>query len=258
MSLIHRKVKNLNASTITLRIPGFNPRNPVVIAPGVTVDLLTLVSEDELEAMELELNTLVDKGILQSIETVDTAVLHKADADVITTTDLTNHTLDADAHHTRYQDTEALAASVLSGALQSGEAGNSKAATHNAVLTGIGTDLNLSAAAQLAIANDHTHSNQALLDTYTQTEVDLADAVTKKHDGASQDTAIGLKATKSVAIVAGDSVVTAVVDAPVQTASYVQADVEAIRALANDLKAKYNVAVTLINELKTRIDVMNT
>ena len=28
----------------------------------------------------------------------------------------------------------------------------------------------------------HTHDNKALLDTYTQTEVDLADAVAKKHD----------------------------------------------------------------------------
>lgn len=28
----------------------------------------------------------------------------------------------------------------------------------------------------------HTHANKALLDTYTQTETDLADAVTKKHE----------------------------------------------------------------------------
>ncbi len=231
MSLIHRKVKNLNSSSITLRIPGFNPRNPVVIAPGVTVDLLTLVSEDELEAMEVELNTLVNKGILQSIATVDTAVLHKADVDVITSTDLTNHTADADAHHTRYTDPEALGATVLSGALQSGEGGATKAATHNAVLTGIGTDLNLSAVAQNAIA--------------------------QAHDGGAQDTAITGKATKSTAIVASDSVVTVVADANVQTGSYVQVDVESIRTLANDLKAKYNAAVTLINELKIRIDVMN-
>lgn len=231
MSLIHRNVKNLNASTITLRIPGFNPRNPVVIAPGVTVDLLTLVSEDELEAMELELNKLVDAGILQSLGTVDTAVLHKADVDLSSSDDLSEHTIDVSAHHSKYTDGEALAASVISGALISGEGGGIKAATHNSVLTGIATDSNLSAAAQAAI---------------------LA-----SHDGVAQDTAIGLKATKSVAIVAGNSVVTAVSDANIQTASYVQVDVESIRTLANDLKAKYNAAVTLINELKTRIDAMN-
>ncbi len=32
----------------------------------------------------------------------------------------------------------------------------------------------------------HTHSNKALLDTYTQTEVDLADAVSKKHDHSNK------------------------------------------------------------------------
>lgn len=30
--------------------------------------------------------------------------------------------------------------------------------------------------------NEHTHSNKALLDTYTQTEENIADAVTKKHN----------------------------------------------------------------------------
>ena len=36
-----------------------------------------------------------------------------------------------------------------------------------------------------AATNSHTHSNKALLDTYTQTESDLADAVTKKHNHAN-------------------------------------------------------------------------
>lgn len=71
----------------------------------------------------------------------------------------------------------------------------------------------------------HTHANKALLDTYTQTEVNLADAVAKKHshanaaeldkfadgDKAKLDTAVqsitagtGLKATKTGADVAVD------------------------------------------------------
>lgn len=34
-------------------------------------------------------------------------------------------------------------------------------------------------------ADSHTHANKALLDTYTQTEADLADAVAKKHEHAN-------------------------------------------------------------------------
>lgn len=39
---------------------------------------------------------------------------------------------------------------------------------------------------QSAITNSHTHSNKSLLDTYTQTEVDLADAVSKKHSHSNK------------------------------------------------------------------------
>lgn len=44
-------------------------------------------------------------------------------------------------------------------------------------------DDNLSSAANTAISNSHAHSNKALLDTYTQTEANIADAVSKKHNG---------------------------------------------------------------------------
>lgn len=40
-----------------------------------------------------------------------------------------------------------------------------------------------------AVTNKHTHTNKATLDTYTQTEVNLVDAVTKKHT-ANTDTAL--------------------------------------------------------------------
>ena len=42
-------------------------------------------------------------------------------------------------------------------------------------------DDNLSAEVNSAISAKHTHSNKTTLDTYTQTEADLADAVSKKH-----------------------------------------------------------------------------
>lgn len=45
-------------------------------------------------------------------------------------------------------------------------------------------------------ANTHTHNNKALLDTYTQTEADLADAVAKKHSHANADVLNGITANK--------------------------------------------------------------
>ena len=50
-------------------------------------------------------------------------------------------------------------------------------------------DLNTDLAAKInaSTAANHTHDNKALLDTYTQTEADLADAVAKKHAHANAD-----------------------------------------------------------------------
>lgn len=45
----------------------------------------------------------------------------------------------------------------------------------------------------------HTHSNKALLDTYTQTEVDLADAVAKKHEHTNKTVLDGITAEKVTA-----------------------------------------------------------
>lgn len=51
------------------------------------------------------------------------------------------------------------------------------------------SDLNTDLAAKInaSTAANHTHDNKALLDTYTQTEADLADAVAKKHSHANAD-----------------------------------------------------------------------
>ena len=45
----------------------------------------------------------------------------------------------------------------------------------------------------------HTHDNKALLDTYTQTEADLADAVAKKHEHSNLEVLEGVTAAKVVA-----------------------------------------------------------
>ena len=44
--------------------------------------------------------------------------------------------------------------------------------------------------------DSHTHSNKALLDTYTQTEANLADAVAKRHDHANAGVLDGINAEK--------------------------------------------------------------
>jgi hypothetical protein len=45
-------------------------------------------------------------------------------------------------------------------------------------------------------AIDHEHSNKALLDTYTQTEANLADAVAKKHEHTNKTVLDGVTAEK--------------------------------------------------------------
>ena len=47
--------------------------------------------------------------------------------------------------------------------------------------------------------NSHSHDNKALLDTYTQTEEDLADAVAKKHEHANAEVLNGISAEKVTA-----------------------------------------------------------
>lgn len=48
-------------------------------------------------------------------------------------------------------------------------------------------------------SDTHTHANKALLDTYTQTEADLADAVAKKHSHANATVLDGVTAEKVAA-----------------------------------------------------------
>lgn len=52
--------------------------------------------------------------------------------------------------------------------------------------------------AQSFATNSHTHSNKSLLDSYTQTEANLADAVAKKHDAVTLGTANGLSLSGQV------------------------------------------------------------
>lgn len=57
----------------------------------------------------------------------------------------------------------------------------------------------LSTEVQAAIGKAHEHANKDLLDTYTQTEANLADAVTKKHEHANAGVLDGITAEKVAA-----------------------------------------------------------
>ena len=106
-------------------------------------------------------------------------------------------TVDAEGHVTAASAvTKAELATIIGEATQS-ESGLMSAADKKAVdelgsiakLNEIG-ETNLSEALKKKIdaasTAQHTHSNKDLLDTYTQTETDLADAVSKKHDHANK------------------------------------------------------------------------
>lgn len=80
-------------------------------------------------------------------------------------------------------------------------------------------------------ADTHTHSNKALLDTYTQTEANLADAVAKKHEHSNLSVLEGITADK---VTAWDTVTS--------------------KAAQADLTAEVNRATAKEDELQAAID----
>src|ERR1035437_9489549 len=73
MTIITRSIHNNTLSPIDLFVPGYESNHPpVVIAPGATVDLFTLVSGDELEAMQDQLAKLVAVGSITVTAMVNT------------------------------------------------------------------------------------------------------------------------------------------------------------------------------------------
>lgn len=57
----------------------------------------------------------------------------------------------------------------------------------------------LKAKVNAAAEGNHSHANKALLDTYTQTEADLADAVAKKHNHENKTVLDGITADRAAA-----------------------------------------------------------
>jgi len=79
MAIIIRTVQNISTShtNITLPVPGYDSSKfPVVIIYGTTVDLFTVMSGDQLEAIQTTLNEYVSAGQLDIIATVDTTTFN--------------------------------------------------------------------------------------------------------------------------------------------------------------------------------------
>jgi hypothetical protein len=74
MALIIRSITNNTPYTLTLKIPGLEQNlTPIVVASLATLDLLSVVTEDDLIAMQLYLHGMVSRGSLIVAATIDTS-----------------------------------------------------------------------------------------------------------------------------------------------------------------------------------------
>ena len=90
----------------------------------------------------------------------------------------------------------------------------------------------MDARVQVVEGKAHEHANKALLDTYTQTEANLADAVAKKHEHSNKEVLDGITSTK-----------VSNWDAAEQNAkNYVDGKVEEINGAANTLAGRVTTA----------------
>ena len=110
----------------------------------------------------------------------------------------------------------------------------------------------------------HTHANKALLDTYTQTETDLADAVAKKHSHANAAVLDGITSTKVSnwdAAKTGMDSLTAKVGTVTEGKTVVQMIEEAKTAATyDDTQVKKDIAAnkTAISGVSTRVGSLET
>lgn len=105
-------------------------------------------------------------------------------------------------------------------------------------------------------ADTHTHANKALLDTYTQTEANLADAVAKKHSHANADVLNGITANKVSAWDAAESNANSyadgiVADEKTRAEAAEEANANAITTEANRAKAAEKANADAISDLQT-------
>lgn len=77
MPIITRTVHNASSVTLNLFVPGYDTIKPTLtLAPSVTLDLFTVLTADELETIQNQLNAFVASGSMTIISTVDTATFN--------------------------------------------------------------------------------------------------------------------------------------------------------------------------------------
>src|SRR5690348_16680339 len=78
MAIIIRTVTNLTNHPLPLFVAGYGTaEGPIAIAPSATLDLLTVMTEDALLAMQTELNRMLDRGAISVVATFDTSTLEQ-------------------------------------------------------------------------------------------------------------------------------------------------------------------------------------
>jgi hypothetical protein len=76
MVLIAKKITNASSTeSLPLLVPGFDPANPVTLAPSATLDLLSVVSAETLHAMKDQLSALSTDGKITVVESIDSSLL---------------------------------------------------------------------------------------------------------------------------------------------------------------------------------------
>ena len=163
--------------------------------------------EGRLDVVEPKVDELVEK-----MDVVEAAVATKAEAqdltDAITTLNGVDAGLDARLQLVEAQlgDGENSVSDLIDTAKQeaidaAAEDATTKANAAEENAKKHATDLNdaMNARVEALEAIDHDHSNLELLETYTQTEADLADAVAKKHEHENADVLDGITAEKVAA-----------------------------------------------------------
>ena len=79
MTNLIRSVTNTSSLVShTLFVPGYDPENPVVLAPSATLDLLSVLSGETLHAMQGQLNALVTDGSITVAAYIPSASLWPA------------------------------------------------------------------------------------------------------------------------------------------------------------------------------------
>lgn len=251
----------------------------------------TYISNDDLDSTVATLNASINGKVAQSAYDTKVAELAKADEDNLAAakeyTDSVKDAILGDGIKDTF-DTLVEIQNWIEGdgvnATELTEAIAAEATTRETADNALGTRIdNLNTAVEGI--NNHTHDNKDLLDTYTQTEANLADAVSKKHSHANATVLNGIDAddittwntvTSKLDKSTYDSKITEIT--PILNKAHEHANKSELDLIASGDKAKWDAAagkahehsnkdvldgitsetVAQINTNKTAIDNINT